>query len=147
MLAAVMEGARVVAVQRTFLDAGNARRARDLDNPRRLLGRPARGAVRLAAATSVLGLAEGVETAMSAMIRLGIPVWAVLGNERFSTVSIPSSVDHLVLLPDNDRPGRRAEARARAMYQSAGSTVETIWPDAGLNDWNDVLRRFGQKEQ
>jgi putative DNA primase/helicase len=145
MLAAVQEGARVIAVQRTFLDTVLARRARDLGNPRRMLGRPSRGAVMLADATDVLGLAEGVETALSAMILLGIPVWAALGNERLGQVAIPSRVDHLILLPDNDRPGRRAEVVAQEAHTVPGRTIETIWPWHGLNDWNDVLRRKGER--
>jgi len=139
MLAAVQEGRRIVAVQRTFLEPNRARRARDLGNPRRLLGRPGRGAVMLAAATHVLGLAEGVETALAAMIRFHIPVWAVLGNERLATIAIPRTVEHLVLLPDNDRAGRRAEALAREAHGTGGRVIETMWPDRGLNDWNDVL--------
>ena len=146
MLAAVQEVTRVIAVQRTFLDTLLARRARDLGNPRRMLGRPSRGAVMLADATDVLGLAEGVETALSAMILLGIPVWAALGNERLGRVAIPSCVDRLILLPDNDRPGRRAEAVAREAQTAPGRTIETIWPWHGLNDWNDVLRREGERD-
>ncbi|MBF5089100.1 virulence-associated protein E [Novosphingobium sp. NBM11] len=145
MLAAVQEGSRVIAIQRTFLDTVLARRARDLGNPRRMLGRPARGTVMLAEATDALGLAEGVETALSAMILLGIPVWAALGNERLGRVAIPTRVDRLILLPDNDRPGRRAEVLAREAHTVPGRTIETIWPWHGLNDWNDVLRREGER--
>jgi hypothetical protein len=141
MIAAVREGARVIAIQRTFLDAPHARQARDLLNPRRMLGRPAKGAVMLGDALDVLGLAEGVETALSAMILLGVPVWAVLGNERLAHVAIPASVRRLILLPDRDRPGRRAEALAREAHARPGRTIETIWPWQGLNDWNDVLVR------
>lgn len=141
LLAGVREGPELVAVQRTFLDIGLACPARDLDNPRRTLGRPASGAVQLAAASAVLGLAEGVETALSAMILLGIPVWATLGGERLPRIAIPSIVKHLILLPDNDAPGRRAEAIARKAYAQPGRRIETIWPWHGLNDWNDVLRR------
>ena len=91
----------MLAVQRTFLDE-HARRARDLDNPRRMLARPKAGAVRLAAATDELGIAEGIETAISALILLGIPIWAALGNERFPYLAIPLSVRGLVLLLDMD---------------------------------------------
>lgn len=66
MLAAVHEGSDLVALQRTFLDADRGRRARDLVNPRRMLGRPGRGCVRLMPASEVLGLAEGLESALSA---------------------------------------------------------------------------------
>lgn len=144
MLAALHERERLVALQRTFLDAHEPRRARDLANPRRMLGRPGRGAVMLAPATDRLGLAEGVETALSAMILLGIPVWATLGNERLAHIAIPDTVTHLILLPDNDRGGRIGVARALDAYVAPGRTIETLWPPAGFNDWNDVLRAGGK---
>lgn len=128
------------AVQRTFLDASLARRARDLGNPRRLLGQPGRGAVRLFQATHVLGLAEGVETAMSAAKLLRIPVWAVLGNERFPHIALPERVTRLILLPDNDRAGRRSAATALSALAAPNRQIETIFAWRGLNDWNDVLR-------
>lgn len=144
MLAAVHEHGRLVALQRTFLDIEEPRRARDLVNPRRMLGRPGRGAVILAPATETLGLAEGVETALSAMVLLDIPVWATLGNERLAHVAIPDTVTRLILLADNDRGGRTGAAKAAEAHASPGRTIETLWPPQGLNDWNDRLRPGGE---
>ena len=140
MLAAIHEDDRFVALQRTFLDGHEPRRARDLANPRRSLAQPGRGAVLLAPATEVLGLAEGVESALSAMLLLGIPVWATLGSERFPHVAVPETVTRLILLPDNDRAGRICAAKASEVHALPGRTIETIWPPAGFNDWNDLLR-------
>lgn len=140
MLAAIHEDDRLVALQRTFLDGHEPRRARDLANPRRSLAQPGRGAVLLAPATEVLGLAEGLESALSAMILLGIPVWATLGSERFPHVAVPKTVTRLILLPDNDRAGRIGAAKASEAHAVPGRTIETIWPPAGFNDWNDLLR-------
>lgn len=144
MLAAVHEHGRLVALQRTFLDIEEPRRARDLVNPRRMLGRPGRGAVILAPATETLGLAEGVETAVSAMILLGIPVWATLGNERLAHVAIHDTVTRLILLPDNDRSGRTGAEKATEAHVMPGRAIETFWPPRGLNDWNDSLRAGGE---
>jgi hypothetical protein len=143
MLAAVTDDSGLLAVQRTFLDA-RGRRARELRYPRRLLGHPCAGAVRLAPATETLGIAEGVETAVSAMILLGSPVWAALGNERFSHVAIPKSVNRLILLPDNDNAGRLAALLATEAHTAPGRQIDTIWPWHGRNDWNDVLREGGK---
>lgn len=139
MLAAVTDGPRLAALQRTFLDR-LGRRARDITNPRRLWGCPGAGAVRLAAANDDLALAEGVESGLSAMILLGLPVWAVLGSQRMAQVDIPDTVRRLILLPDNDLSGRRGAAAAAIVHAAPGRTIETIWPWHGLNDWNDVLR-------
>lgn len=139
LLAAVTDGSSLLAVQRTFIDQCG-RRARDLDSPRWMLGRPRSGAVRLTAATDELGLAEGVESAVSAMILLGIPVWATLGSERFSHVTVPGTVQRLILLPDNDNAGRHGAALAAQAHCAADRRMEILWPWRGLNDWNDVLR-------
>ncbi|MGN7930548.1 DUF7146 domain-containing protein [Sphingopyxis sp. 22461] len=139
LIAAVTDDSGLLAIQRTFLDA-RGRRARDLGKPRRLLGRPGAGAVRLAAATDTLGLAEGIETAMSAMILLGIPIWATLGSERFPHIAIPRSVTRLLLFPDNDVAGHLAIPLATEAHTMPGRRIDADWPWHGLNDWNDTLR-------
>lgn len=144
LLAKVSDDCGLLAVQRIFLDPQRARRSRDLGNPRRLLGRPGTGAVRLATPDTVLGLAEGVETALSAMMLLDIPVWAVLGNERFAHLSIPETVSRIILLPDNDRAGRRGASAATDSLRFDRRSIDTIFPWRGLNDWNDVLRSEGE---
>ncbi|PXA84742.1 virulence-associated protein E [Nostoc sp. 3335mG] len=144
MLAVVRQNSGIVALQRTFLDIERGRSARDIGNPRRMLGRPGRGCVRLAPAVDVLGLAEGIESALSAMTLLNLPVWATLGNERFSRIDIPLSVRRLVLLADNDRAGRLAVDAASIAHAATGRCIEAVWPWNGLNDWNDVLRSEGK---
>jgi hypothetical protein len=146
LIAAVQDGDTIVAIQRLFLNRHRPALATDLARPKLLLGQPRSGAVMLAPAGNHLGIAEGVETAMSAAILLNIPVWAALGNERLSRIAIPDMVRHLTLLADNDRAGRLAERRAREAYARAGLVIETVWPWAGLNDWNDVLQGEGERE-
>ncbi|WP_240502078.1 toprim domain-containing protein [Sphingomonas panacis] len=97
----------------------------------------------LASAGATLGLAEGMETAYSAMILFGLPVWATLGNERLAGITIPKSVTRLLLLPDNDRGGKIGAAKAEQAYAMPDRTIETVWPPPGFNDWNDVLRKYG----
>jgi len=141
ILAAVQEGPNLLALHRTFLAADGSRLAPDLAPPRRMLGRPGRGAVRCGRASTVLGIAEGIETALSAMILLGIPVWAALGNERLPHLTIPLEVRRLLILADDDLAGRRAAAAAAVNHAACGRMVRRIWPGRGFNDWNDRLRR------
>ncbi len=145
MIAALHEAGRFVAVQRTFFDWNEPRRARDLDNARLMLGRPRHGAVMLGPATDCLGLAEGVETAMSAMILFRMPVWATLGTERFHQIVLPSGISRLTLFPDNDAAGEIAVAAALHAYACVGLPIETVWPPDGHCDWNDVLRSRGKR--
>jgi len=139
LLAGLHDAGRLFAVQRGFFGEGESRLATDLGNPRRLLGRPGGGAVILAPAGDVLGLAEGVETALSASILLGVPVWATLGSERLAHIRIPETVTRLLILSDNDRAGRIGARGAMAAYAREGRIVETHWPPQPFNDWNDVL--------
>lgn len=144
MIAAVEEAETLVAVQRSFLDKSTTCLAQDLGNARRLLGRPCGGAVRLEPVEAILGLAEGIETAISAARLLHIPVWATLGSERMDRITIPACVTHLVLLPDRDRAGARGAAKALIAYERSGRIVEIVWPPSGFKDWNDVLRMEGK---
>ncbi|WP_232476064.1 DUF7146 domain-containing protein [Flavisphingomonas formosensis] len=146
MLAAVQEGGTIVALQRSFLDVDAAALAHDLDNPRRMLGRPGRGAVRLALPGDTLALAEGLETAFSAMHLLGVPVWATLGTERFAQIAIPPHVTRLILLPDNDRAGRVALRRALEVYRTRDGDLRARFPPTPFKDWNDVLRSAGVRQ-
>lgn len=137
LVAAVRDETGLVAVHRSFLDRRRPRLAR-LSQPKRGLGRYGRGAVRLGGVAATLGLAEGIETALSASRLFGIPCWATLGTERFGRVALPDAVDELLLFLDNDHGGRRAETLAREALRI--STIEAHYPQAEGDDWNDVLR-------
>jgi putative DNA primase/helicase len=137
MLAAVRDGSGVVAVHRTFLNALGGGLA-PLEEPRCGLGRFGSGAVRLGGTASRLGLAEGLETALSASALFGLPCWATLGTERFRLVALPEGVEELVLFLDHDSGGRRAEALARDAFGKL--RIEVHYPRQRGADWNDVLR-------
>lgn len=137
MLAAVSLDEGLIAIHRTFL-LGNAKA--DFDKPKRALGALGEAAVRLfAPASGQLGLAEGIESAMSAYALTGIPVWATLGNERFGLVSMPESVTELHLFVDHDAGGELAASRALAAYARDGRTIHVRKPSSRDTDWNDEL--------
>lgn len=141
MIAAVRTDLGVIAVHRSFLDPEGSGLAR-FQQPRRALGSLGTGAVRLAPPRDgVLGLAEGIETALSAMQLFQIPCWATLGNERFGLVTIPEGVRELHLFLDHDAGGDLAEARARAAYERENRRFVLRRPDKIGFDWNDVLQR------
>ena len=143
MLAAVRTELGVIAVHRTFLAPSTGGLA-DARRPKRALGGLQHGAVRLAVPRGGrLGLAEGIETALSAMQLSGVPCWATLGSERFGLVRIPESVCELHLFLDNDTGGDLAEARARVAYAREGRYIVAKRPEARDEDWNDVLMRQG----
>ena len=144
MIAAVRDESGIAGIHRTFLDLRRARLA-PIDDPRCGLGRFGSGAVRLGGVASRLGLAEGIETALSASLLFRIPCWATLGTERFRLVGLPPEVTELVLFLDNDAGGRRAEGLARQAF--AHLAIEAHYPRRAGTDWNDVLRAAVRRRQ
>jgi hypothetical protein len=144
ILCALHDGPDLLALHRTFLSTDGMCLAPDVGQPRRMLGRPGRGAVRLARVSTVLGIAEGLETALSAMILLGVPVWAALGNERLPHLTIPLSVRRLLILADDDAAGHRSAAAAAEAHAVPGRQVRRLWPGRGFTDWNDRLMAGGK---
>jgi putative DNA primase/helicase len=132
---------RTIAVQVTRLDPSGERKAQ-VPIPRRTYGALGNGAVRLAAAGDVLGLAEGVESALSAMQLSGVPTWACLGAGRMHRVAVPDSVRELHVFMDNDGPGRDAGEHTCAAHLRHRRVVLRRPPDH-LKDWNDFLRAKG----
>jgi hypothetical protein len=138
LIAAVIDDTELVAVQRIFLDRDGCLSRRILP-PKRGLGVPGTGAVRLGNPGTVLGLAEGAETSLSAMSLFDIPCWATLGAARIGHIAIPAGVEKLVLFLDNDAAGRRAEQRAREIH-AGRCEIDARYPKTHSHDWNDVLR-------
>lgn len=138
MVAAVtnLAGA-VVAVQRTFLAPdGNGKAA--IDNPKRSLGSIARGAVCLAPAGPVVGLAEGIETGLSAMELFNVPVWCALGS-NLAGVLLPRAVHHVAIFADRGVAGEAAAEKARETLRLQGRKVTVRLPAIG-KDFNDELK-------
>lgn len=139
MIASVSLDEGPIAIHRTFLSENGIGKAA-FAKPKRALGALRNGAVRLfAPMDGKLGLAEGIESAMSARALTAIPVWATLGNERFGLVSIPESVTELHLFVDHDGGGDLAAERGLAAYASDGRTIHIRKPSTRGSDWNDEL--------
>jgi hypothetical protein len=128
---------KVTAVQRIYLRQDGRGKA-DVGDPKLTVGRMLNGACRLAAATSELGLSEGIETGLSAMQMHGVPVWAACGS-RMDAVAVPDDVEHLVIFGDNGVPGVNAAERAAIKHARGGRSIEIAYPPDDLKDWNDVL--------
>jgi hypothetical protein len=122
----------IAAIQKTPIKADFSRGDRTNKGPLRT------GAVRLGAPQEVMGIAEGVETALSAMMLTGMPVWASLGR-RLHNVELPPFVREVHVFADNDTPGREAADRACEVHCKLGRVVEIRRPPPEFKDYNDFI--------
>ena len=89
----------------------------------------------------VLGVAEGIETAMSAYQMFGVPTWATLNANNMEQFIIPAGVKTLWIFGDNDESltGQRAAETLERKSRYQGFDVVRIIPTDTGCDWNDVL--------
>lgn len=141
------EGDRV-SLHRTYLDKG---RKAPVKAVKKVLGKGLSGcAVRLAETdeSGVLGLAEGIETALSASELFGVPVWSVVAAFNFRNFVPPKSVRRIIIFGDSDKNfigQREAYAGAAEIKQRHPDIeVEVRLPEQSGSDWNDVLMAQNQ---
>lgn len=140
LIAAVTDDAgELVAIQRTFLKPDGLGKA-PIDSPKRGLGPVGRGAVRLAPAGEVLGVAEGIETGLSAMELFRVPVWCALGS-NLARITLPPSIRYVVVFADRGNAGEAAAEKARDAFHAQRRLVSVRFPSRG-DDFNDELRRL-----
>jgi putative DNA primase/helicase len=135
---------KLVSVQSTFITARGEKAP--VETPRMTRGELRDGAVRLAAAAEVMGLAEGTETGLSAMVMSAVPVWVSLGSKRMDNVVLPELVREVHIFGDNDQPGRDAADRAADAHQRVGRRVAMRFPPFGTKDFNDLLLRHADRD-
>jgi len=143
MIARIDDSAgRLAGVHRTWLERAAA--GRWVRRDRAMLGRTKGGAVRLGPPAAELMVAEGIETAASAMMATTMPAWAALSAGGLECLVLPPLplAHEIVVLADNDRNGRGEDAAhtAAQRWLAEGRRVRIAMPATVGSDWNDVLR-------
>ncbi len=118
-------------------------------SPKKILGVPVKGATRGGAIhlyqprRGVLGIAEGIESALSLHLMKGIPTWSAYCAENLSRLWIPASLRELHIAVDIDPGGKGrsvAEAlAARVCKRSPQTRCTLVLPDDDLDDLNSEL--------
>lgn len=129
-------------IHRTFLTP-EGRKAPVTPARKLMPGRVSKGsAIRLATVAHELGIAEGIETALSASAIWNMPVWAAVNAGMLMEWIPPETVASVVVFGDNDAncAGQSAAfALAHRLNTTTHVTAQVEMPiDRGL-DWNDVL--------
>jgi hypothetical protein len=139
MVALIRRGADgvPVAIHRTFLAHDGTDKA-SVERAKLMLGPVRGGAVRLAPASDVLMVGEGIETCLAAMQESGHPAWAALSTSGLRTLDLPPGIVDIIVLADGDDPGEAAALEAGQRWAREGRRVRIARPPRGL-DFNDLL--------
>ena len=126
-----------VGVHVTYLRPDGRGKA-DGASPKVMLGK--RGVIRLSPdeeATLGLGIAEGIETSVCVMQRLGWrPVWAATCAGAVAGFPVLRGIEAITVFADADAAGMRAAEACARRWSEAGREA-TIWaPERG--DWRDT---------
>lgn len=137
------------AIQRhiTYLDGD---KKAILESPRKMLSLQEYSgsiAVKLFQPKSTLGIAEGIETALSAHQLYRLPVWSTLNATLMKKFKAPTGVDTLIIYADNDLNGTGLSAAFECANKNllANNQVNKVivkWPEKP--DFNDMLVDGGE---
>lgn len=140
MIAAIQDpSGRGVSLHRTFLQDGAKA---PVESPRMMMPGdiPKGSAVRLGEPGEVLGIAEGIETAMAACERFHMPVWAALNASLLAEWQPPAGVSEVVAYADHDASGagHLAAYRLKGRLHREGIKCQVVAPDREGTDWADI---------
>ncbi|HHA2250165.1 TPA: toprim domain-containing protein [Enterobacter ludwigii] len=105
-------------------------------------------AIRMFPVSSTLGIAEGIETALSCYQIYGVNTWAVMNSNFMKKFRVPAGVKHLVVFADMDEHSATGQAaafecaHANLLAKNDLVSVSVRWPDH--NDFNDMLMNGDQ---
>jgi putative DNA primase/helicase len=105
------------------------------------------GVVRLIADENVtlgLGIAEGIETALSVIASGWAPVWAAVDAGNIAAFPALPGIEALTVFCDRDEAGMRAASACAARWRAAGREASIVAPGAEGDDWNDAAKRAAE---
>lgn len=105
-------------------------------------------AIRMFPVSSTLGIAEGIETALSCHQIYGVNTWATMNSTFMKKFRVSAGVKQLIIFADMDRHSATGQAAAfecaHANLLAKNDLVSVIvrWPDTA--DFNDMLQNGDQ---
>jgi len=143
MVAAIQDtGGQGVSLHRTFILEGVKA---PVDSPRMLMPGelPSGSCVRLSPVYERIGISEGIETALSAWDKFGVPTWAAINANLLADWEPPTGVKSVVIFGDNDAgyAGQAAAYRLAQRLKRKKLDVEVQIPALVGTDWADRCNR------
>lgn len=105
-------------------------------------------AIRMFPVASTLGIAEGIETALSAHQLYGVNTWATMTSGFMKKFRVPAGVKHLIIFADRDPNSATGLAAAyecahhNLLAKNDLQRVSVYWPDH--DDFNNMLMNGDQ---
>lgn len=128
-----------VGIHRIYLDMQGNKAT--VDHQKKLLtGKSISGAsVKLAKHSGVLGIAEGIETALAASVTFSVPVWSSISANGMEAWTPPIDARQIVIFGDNDASytGQASSYALAKRLVRDGFSVKVKIPDQQGKDWAD----------
>jgi putative DNA primase/helicase len=151
-----------VTLHRTYLD-GQGRKA-PVPEPKKLMSHPSdvrlQGSfIRLFPAAAVLGVCEGIETAIAVTEATGVPCWPLVSAQFMSGFEPPPGVSEVLVFADKNRPspmhpdghGQEAGRQLVEQLQQRGLRSRLLLPPSPIPDgakdvdWADEFVKTGRE--
>lgn len=155
MVAVVRKSGKPINLHRTFLEKDGTGKA-DVARKKMMMEKPASltGAyIQIDAPVDtpkgkLIGISEGIETALSVREATGCPMWVGISDRIMEKVAFPDDVKIVLIFADIEPSGAgmRAANTLRETLESQGKTVCIEAPtmyERDKIDWNDVYAEFG----
>ncbi len=134
---------RPVSLHRTYLDRG---KKANIEKPKKIM--PVKkstsgGAIRLLSVDKVLGIAEGIETALSCAELFCVPMWACISTSGMQNFAPPDGLEKIIIYGDNDKnfAGHKAAyilAHKLVVQDHFAGEIQIVFKET-CGDFNDVL--------
>lgn len=146
---------RPVTIHRIYLTPEGVKAP--VEEPKKMMGyasdrEVSGGAIRIGEPVNgVLGVAEGIETAMAARLGSGMTVWSTINSTLLAKFEPPEGVRLVVVWADLDKSkaGEGAALTLKHRLEPRGITVQILMPILPIPDgkkgvdWADIWVRFG----
>lgn len=141
--------AKAVTMHRTFLKPDGSGKA-EMASPRKLMPGELPDGACVALSDyhgGPLGIAEGIETAMSASALYEMPVWAAINSNILAKWTPPEGCEEVAIFGDNDPKfgGQMAAYSLAHRLAVKGVHVTVHLPSTPGTDWNDIHTRKASK--
>ena len=141
---------RAINLHLTYLD-DQGHKADLMTQKRVMKGKLPEGcAIRLSPPAPRMGVAEGIESAISASILYDMPVWACINGGLLSKWIPPEIAEEIYIFADNDENycgHAKAYTLANRLVTQFKRKVEILHPEAVGQDFNDLHRDMMQAGQ